>query len=61
MAGVTRVVGAFEHSVDTCDERSDGIMGVLIAGVVWERELVYCILYMITCGGTCGETGVCHG
>ena len=31
----TGVIGAFEHTTDAREEGRDGVMGVLVAGVVW--------------------------
>ena len=60
VAGVARVVPAFEHASDSHDERGDGIMGVFFAGVVWESKFVDRCRPVVPCGGTHCEAGVCH-
>ena len=61
VARIAWVVGAFEHTKDTRDERSDGVVGVLVAGVARQRKFGDGGLHMISCGGTSGETCIGHG
>jgi hypothetical protein len=44
-----------------CEEGGDGVMGVLVSGVAWERKFGDCGLHVVTCGGTSGETCIDHG
>ena len=60
MASDTGVVGAFEHSADTRDERDDVVMGVLPAGVVQEGKFGDHLLDMIVGGGTCCNSSISH-
>ena len=61
ISGVAWVVRAFEHAADACEERGDGIMCVLVAGVPWEHEFGDRSLHVVTCGGTSSERSVGHG
>ena len=58
---VAWVVRAFDHVLDSRDERGDGIVGVLVAGVAWEWKFVDRCSPMVPYGGMHCEAGVCLG
>ena len=61
IAGVTRVVGAFENSADARDEHGDVVMGVLPAGVAREGKFGDRLLDMIVDGGASCKASLSHG
>ena len=60
VAGIAQVVCAFEHMEDSRDERDDGIVGILVAGVRWECKFADCCCHMVPLGGVHCEAGICH-
>ena len=54
LPGLYVLLSTHGHGGECCD----GIVGVLVAGVVWECEFGDRGLYVVMCGSTSSETGV---